>query len=112
MSFRAAASSRGKRLSRLRCERLKRNSGSGCISKGDRFLGVRSYFFLARVVDGEFGTGTNLANPGRGDYLPVWVELADLGRLAVRPYDIGQALASGLLEETTGEPLMTGEGPI
>jgi 8-oxo-dGTP pyrophosphatase MutT (NUDIX family) len=58
-----------------------------------RFGDEAQHYHLANIVGGSFGTGTGeeLASPmsaERGSYVPVWIELADLHGLDVRPRGI------------------------
>lgn len=50
------------------------------------------YFFLAEIVDGDFGTGKaeeyNSQNRDSGTYLPIWVDIEELPYLDVRPIEV------------------------
>lgn len=55
------------------------------------------YYFLAEITSGEFGTGsgdevTGLAPSERGTYTPVWLPVADLLRLPVRPRCVAEVV--------------------
>lgn len=63
------------------------------------FNGNTQYYFGARVVDGEFGTGVwpDLAGQDlsqRGSYTPVWVDLSQVESLDVRPAALARAVAA------------------
>lgn len=49
------------------------------------------HFFLAKIVDGIFGTGQGEEferNRNRGQYEPMWIPISDLESLDVRPIEI------------------------
>lgn len=64
------------------------------------FKGARQKFFLARVVGGEFGTGTgeemsSAADSKRGSYMPLWIPLRAAVQRDSRPKDLIRALMNG-----------------
>lgn len=76
---------------------------SECVSKVD-FNGSQ-YFFLAEIVGGTFGAGqgeeyTDL-NRDRGAYLPVWVDIANLSNLDVKPREVAIKVQSIFINSTT-----------
>ncbi|MFS0749328.1 NUDIX hydrolase [Oceanobacillus sp. 1P07AA] len=48
------------------------------------------YYFAARVIDGEFGTGkgAEFCNRGRGSYTPEWMEIDNLSIVDMRPPEL------------------------
>lgn len=61
-----------------------------CIAKVE-FNGTQ-YFFLSEIIDGEFGTGQGEEYidefRDRGKYLPMWVDLAKLSSIDVKPKEV------------------------
>jgi hypothetical protein len=62
------------------------------------FRGRLQHFFRATAVGGRFGAGTGAemtAKPqsARGSHTPVWLPVADLPQLPVRPTALARALA-------------------
>jgi 8-oxo-dGTP diphosphatase len=59
------------------------------------------YFFLAEIIDGEFGTGKGEEytdeNRQRGTYLPMWVDINKLSSLEVRPKEVALKVQSMFL---------------
>lgn len=67
------------------------------------FRGDRQYYFTARVVGGEFGTGTgeemgSTLESLRGTYRPVWLSLNDALQVDARPRELCEALYRGDLK--------------
>ncbi|GAA0361904.1 NUDIX hydrolase [Bacillus horti] len=56
------------------------------------------YYFLAEIVEGEFGTGQGeeYSDPGRerGTYVPMWTYINKLSTLDVRPREIALKVQS------------------
>lgn len=48
------------------------------------------YYFLASIIDGTFGTGTGdeFKERARGHYEPIWIDIASLASMDVRPKEI------------------------
>ncbi|WP_298827860.1 NUDIX domain-containing protein [uncultured Planococcus sp.] len=65
-----------------------------CFVKID-FHGTQ-YFFLATIVDGEFGSGNgeefNDDSRNRGTYLPVWVDISKLNAFDVKPKEVARKI--------------------
>lgn len=65
-----------------------------CIAEVE--YGGIQYFYLADILEGEFGTGAGEEYSGRhrdrGSYLPVWVEINKLLALDVRPREVALRL--------------------
>lgn len=61
------------------------------------------YFFLSDIIGGIFGTGEGEEytdkNRGRGDYLPVWVDIEKLSSLEVRPKEIAIKLQAIIYDQ-------------
>ncbi|MDJ0333057.1 NUDIX domain-containing protein [Planococcus sp. S3-L1] len=61
-----------------------------CIAKVN-FNGIQ-YFFLSEITGGTFGTGQGEEyideNRNRGIYLPVWIDIDELGSIDVRPKEV------------------------
>lgn len=61
------------------------------------FNGIQ-YFFLAEIMDGNFGTGVGEEYTDkkrkRGTYLPMWVEINKLSTLDVRPKELAIKIQS------------------
>lgn len=59
------------------------------------FSGLQ-YFFLAKIVDGAFGTGQGdeflMSETDRGTYTPMWVEMNKLSSLNVFPKEIADKI--------------------
>lgn len=76
--------------------------------------GVANHFFLAHLVAGEIGAGSGPeytpAYAHRGRYTPLWVSIAALPDLDMRPAALGHALAAGLLD-TDRPPLALDDEP-
>lgn len=61
------------------------------------FEANEQYYYLARRVGGDFGTGhgaemASLPNTVAGSYTPIWITLAELSQYDVRPRDLVTAL--------------------
>ena len=61
-------------------------------------LGEHQYYYLARVLSGEFGTGVGdemlgLAPLERGSYLPMWIRYEELGNLRGWPLQLFQLIS-------------------
>ncbi|WP_313892045.1 NUDIX domain-containing protein [Psychrobacillus sp.] len=56
------------------------------------------YYYLAHIIGGTFGTGTgeeySHTSIERGNYEPIWVDLAELPSLDVRPKEIVDKIIS------------------
>jgi 8-oxo-dGTP diphosphatase len=66
------------------------------------FDGEEHQFFLARATGGRFGTGdgpelASDASSPHGSYVPLWVPLAHLLQLDVRPAWLAAAIVDGVL---------------
>lgn len=75
--------------------------------------GQRQLFYAAKVVGGEFGTGTGeemacTADSVSGSYTPVWLSLGSALQRDVRPRELCEALRSGVL---SGDAVVTGPQP-
>lgn len=73
------------------------------------FRGDQQYYYLARVVGGEFGSGTGEEMAGmedsvHGSYTPVWMPLEETLRVDARPRELCKALRAGHL--LTGKVLV------
>lgn len=67
------------------------------------FKGQQQYFYLARIVGGQFGTGQgeeflSTADSKHGTYLPMWLPLAEAITVDARPRELCWALLTGELE--------------
>ncbi|MDP5277114.1 NUDIX hydrolase [Chengkuizengella axinellae] len=69
---------------------------SECISTIE-FNGTQ-YFFLAEIIDGDFGTGKGEEytdeNRQRGTYLPMWIEINKLSTIDVKPKEVAIKIQS------------------
>ena len=56
------------------------------------------YFFLAEIIDGDFGTGKGEEytdeNRQRGTYLPMWLEINKLSTNDVKPKEVAIKIQS------------------
>jgi 8-oxo-dGTP diphosphatase len=56
------------------------------------------YFFLAEIMDGDFGTGEGEEYTDkkrqRGTYLPMWVEINKLSSIDVKPKELAIKIKS------------------
>lgn len=64
------------------------------------FRRARQTFYLARIVGGQFGTGTGaeMASPAdskRGSYTPVWLPLSAAVQRDTRPIELVKAIHDG-----------------
>ncbi|KAA0550381.1 NUDIX domain-containing protein [Bacillus sp. BGMRC 2118] len=52
------------------------------------------YFYVADILSGHFGTGTGeeFADPSRGYYEPIWVEITSLSSLDVKPKRVAELI--------------------
>ncbi|HPH94920.1 MAG TPA: NUDIX domain-containing protein [Anaerolineaceae bacterium] len=68
-----------------------------------RFRGQMQYFHLARVTGGTLGSGHGKENSGAkaATFQPVWVAMADLPALPVRPAALARYLLEAPAEERT-----------
>ncbi|MCL1631518.1 NUDIX domain-containing protein [Sporolactobacillus sp. CPB3-1] len=64
----------------------------------DFFFSGRQYFFLADILNGQFGRGQGeemtQSDPEKGTYHPVWAEISELTHLDVRPRQIAERVYS------------------
>ncbi len=72
----------------------------GSLAAVVEFRGNRQYLFHSHALSGEFGTGKgaellSLADSEEGTHSPVWIPLAALAELDVRPRLVADAVASG-----------------
>ena len=79
------------------------------------FRDNEQHYFLATVTGGAFGTGQaaelgSAADSARGSYAPLWMPLARLPGLDVRPHALARVLCAGALTTTTA-PLQIAEPP-
>ena len=67
----------------------------------------KQYYFSAEIVGGRFGTGAgeelkSSADSRRGSYNPMWVKVADLRDIDVRPASLRDFIVDGELEGMSG----------
>jgi 8-oxo-dGTP diphosphatase len=77
------------------------------------FQGDEQFFYSARVLAGEFGTGRGselTASPDSitGSYTPVWLQLSELPVRDVRPRALAQAVVSGAVSGWLAMRLLDG----
>lgn len=65
-----------------------------------QFRGDVQFFYLAKVLSGDFGTGTgeelSAGSDGpSGTHTPAWLPLAELHQVDIRPKPLAEAIASG-----------------
>jgi 8-oxo-dGTP pyrophosphatase MutT (NUDIX family) len=80
----------------------------------DVHLGYKSrqFYFLVEQISGEFGTGTgkefepsNLDNPQKGRYIPVWMPIEELPQhINIYPEEVAQLVVNSVKEGWPREP--------
>jgi 8-oxo-dGTP pyrophosphatase MutT (NUDIX family) len=75
--------------------------------------GKWQYYYLAEATDGVFGTGTgeemNHPKPEKGAYSPVWMPLAELLQLPVKPPQMAELVVRFVKEGWPEEPVIIPE---
>jgi len=71
------------------------------------------YYFLAKRLSGEFGTGTGdeygVYNPIHGTYLPTWLPLADVPTHNILPRELAEVVVRFAKEGWPAEPVIIQE---
>lgn len=74
------------------------------------FNGNPQYYFLARKIGGEFGTGTGEEygeySPMHGTYHPLWMPLADVLNNNVLPLELAKLVVRAAKEGWPAEPVI------
>lgn len=67
---------------------------NACIAKVE-FQGLQ-YFFLSEILCGAFGTGRGeeYKAKDRGTYLPIWINIAELSSINVKPIEVAKKVQS------------------
>jgi 8-oxo-dGTP diphosphatase len=77
------------------------------------FNGMPQYYFLAKKLSGEFGTGTGEEygefNPEHGAYHPLWMPLADVPNNNVLPRELADLVVRFAKEGWSAEPVIISE---
>lgn len=57
------------------------------------------YYFLASIIGGTFGTGTGdeFKESARGLYEPIWIDIAGLARMDVRPKEMAAKIQAFII---------------
>jgi mutator protein MutT len=79
----------------------------------------RQFYFLVEQTGGEFGTGTgeefessNLDNPQKGRYIPIWMPIEELSHHAnVYPVEVARLVVKSMKEGWPHGPALTLEEP-
>jgi mutator protein MutT len=75
----------------------------------------RQFYFLVEQTGGEFGTGTgeefessNLGNPQKGRYIPIWMPIDEIAQHAnIYPVEVARLVVSSVKEGWSQEPTQT-----
>jgi len=74
------------------------------------FNGNTQFYFLAKKLSGEFGTGTGEEygeyNPIHGTYLPIWMPLAEVLTNNVLPHELAELVVHSAKEGWSAEPVI------
>lgn len=79
----------------------------------------RQFYFLVEQIGGEFGTGTgeefessNLDNPQKGIYIPIWMSIDELSQHTnIYPAEVSRLVVKSAKEGWQQESLLTFEEP-
>ena len=78
------------------------------------YEGVPQYFYLARILGGEFGSGhgremSSLPDSEQGSYHPTWLPLAELLDQPVLPQPVARLVHSAVTQGWSDQPLVLRE---